>query len=111
MNQIALLVWKRQNIYLKSNNKPIFNTPYSINNERFKDIKHDKSNDHEKIIFLSSGSLIHRKGYDLAIQAFNLLDDQLKSKIEYWILGDGILVMNITFFLSIISKVYELNNQ
>ena len=75
--------------------KPIFNTPYSINNERFKDIKHDKSNDHEKIIFLSSGSLIHRKGYDLAIQAFNLLDDQLKSKIEYWILGDGPLLAEL----------------
>lgn len=70
--------------------KPIYNTPYSINNYRFDSIKSPSSPPQiDKTIFLSSGSLIHRKGYDIALRAFNLLDDQLKNKIEYWILGDG----------------------
>lgn len=69
--------------------KPIFNTPYAINNHIFNGIEFRKYSANSKIIFLSSGSLIHRKGYDLAIKAFNLLDDHLKCKLEYWILGDG----------------------
>jgi glycosyltransferase involved in cell wall biosynthesis len=72
--------------------KPIFNTPYSINNTRFGKKSNYKHPEQVKIIFLSSGSLIYRKGYDLAIQAFNLLDDRIKSKVEYWILGDGPLL-------------------
>lgn len=69
--------------------KPIFNTPYAINNSAFNKIKPSIPSLNEKAIFLSSGSLIHRKGYDIALRAFNLLDNHLKSKVEYWILGDG----------------------
>lgn len=72
--------------------KPIFNTPYSINNSRFGKKSNYKHPEQDKIIFLASGSLIYRKGYDLAIQAFNLLDDRIKSRVEYWILGDGPLL-------------------
>ncbi len=70
-------------------NEPIFNTPYAISSHFFDNVEYRKPSPNMKVVFLSSGSLIHRKGYDIAIQAFNLLDDHLKSKIEYWILGDG----------------------
>lgn len=70
--------------------KPIFNTPYAINPVHFSKVgRNAMSFKSKKVIFLSSGSLIDRKGYDIAINAFNLLDDDLKNKMEYWILGDG----------------------
>ncbi len=73
----------------------IFNIPYSINNNRFDGVEKYELIEGGKIIFLSSGSLIYRKGYDLAIQAFNLLDNKIKSKVEYWILGDGPLLTHL----------------
>jgi glycosyltransferase involved in cell wall biosynthesis len=74
--------------------KSIINTPYSINNHRFTDVNEkQKTNNlstiNKKIIILSSGSLIYRKGFDVAIEAINLLDKKLRQKIEYCILGDG----------------------
>lgn len=75
--------------------KPIFNTPYAINNDRLLLANQRGYQQKEKIIFLSSGSLIDRKGYDLALGAFNSLDKDLKSRIEYWIIGDGPLALRL----------------
>ena len=74
---------------------PILNTPYAINQKRFYDFKQKENKTNGKFIFLSSGSLIHRKGYDLAIKAFNLLPEYLKSRTEYWIMGDGPLLSDL----------------
>jgi glycosyltransferase involved in cell wall biosynthesis len=75
--------------------KAIINTPYSINNDKFLSnpdfssfLRLNKTSQ-EKIIIISSGSLIHRKGFDVSIEALNLIDDNLLEKVEYWIMGDG----------------------
>jgi glycosyltransferase involved in cell wall biosynthesis len=72
--------------------KPIFNTPYSINSSNFINLQFVKS---KKIIFLTSASLIKRKGIDLAIEAFNLLSFEESSKVEYWIIGEGPELSNL----------------
>lgn len=68
-------------------NKEIISTPYSINNSKFQNTKINKYED--KIVLLTSGSLINRKGVDVIIYALNSLSENLLSKIEFWVIGDG----------------------
>ena len=78
--------------------KKCHNTPYNINDSKFN--KHlldstsfiewqKKLNINNKIIVLTSGSLIERKGMDTAIKAFQSISDKNKDASELWILGDG----------------------
>lgn len=76
--------------------KPIHNIPYNIDTELFKEanldpaILEDLRNTYKstgELIFLSSGSLIHRKGMDLIINAFKVLDPGINARLL--IIGDG----------------------
>ena len=83
----AVLSYKKYGI-----TKPIYNTPYSINDGKFSNLNFKKSN---KIIFLTSAALIKRKGIDLVIEAFNLLSIEETSNLEYWIIGEGPELSNL----------------
>ena len=74
------------------------NIPYSINSSTFQLENLDKTkleqlkknnNPANKSIILSSGSLIHRKGFDVAISSYLSLPDQILRQSALWILGDG----------------------
>lgn len=75
-----------------------YNIPYSIKSSNF-DVKAlDKTkledikqalNPENKLVILTSGSLIHRKGIDIAIQSYLNLPSAIKSKTMLWIAGDG----------------------
>jgi glycosyltransferase involved in cell wall biosynthesis len=76
--------------------KAIYQVPYNINTELFarSNLDQRKLGDMEKMykpngeyIFLSSGSLIERKGMDIIIQAFE--EAGKKANIKLLILGDG----------------------
>ena len=76
--------------------RPIYQVPYNINTELFKkvNLEQHRLNDltekykrRGEYIFLSSGSLIHRKGMDIIIRAFLNLEKALNIKLL--ILGDG----------------------
>jgi glycosyltransferase involved in cell wall biosynthesis len=76
--------------------KAIYQVPYNINTELFvrSNLDQQKLNDLEKehkrsgeYIFLSSGSLIERKGMDIVIEAFH--EAGKKANIKLFILGDG----------------------
>jgi glycosyltransferase involved in cell wall biosynthesis len=69
--------------------KQIFNLPYAINNEKFKSVEIADSISSDKFTILSSGSLIHRKGFDILLNAINKLDTDIQKKIRVIILGDG----------------------
>ncbi len=80
--------------------KECFNTPYNIDDRKFdkesldsvilEDFR-EKLNPFNKLVVLTSGSLISRKGMDTAINAFKSITDKNKSRAELWILGDGVL--------------------
>ena len=83
----------------------IYNTPYAINNEKFKRINHsyfDKSN---KFTIVSSGSLIYRKGFDILLNAINSLDAETQKNLRVVILGDGPEKENLK---KLTNKNYEL---
>ena len=75
-----------------------YNIPYSIKSSNF-DVKAlDKTklenlkqglNSENKLVILTSGSLIQRKGIDIAIQSYLNLPIDIKSKTMLWIAGDG----------------------
>ncbi len=79
-------------------NKDKISIPYNIEIEKFffenlnlgiiQKIK-TELNLQNKIVFLSSGALIHRKGMDLAIQAFQSLEDKHSGQASLIILGEG----------------------
>ena len=79
--------------------KSCFNIPYNIADQNF-DSKNlniirlenlrKKYNPYNKLIILTSGSLIERKGMDTAIKAFQGISDTIRVNSELWILGDGI---------------------
>jgi glycosyltransferase involved in cell wall biosynthesis len=78
--------------------KQCFNIPYNINNNKFyKELLdlnklnslHETYNSKDKIIILTSGALIKRKGIDTAIKSYLDLKESDKKKSELWILGDG----------------------
>lgn len=75
-----------------------FNIPYNIDNKKFdKKFLEDKKlkalqqtlNAENRLIVLTSGSLISRKGMDVAIRAFRAVAAENKSRSELWVLGDG----------------------
>lgn len=78
--------------------KPMDIIPYNIDSSRY-DKEHlqdmrvrmlkQELNANGKMIILTSGSLIFRKGMDIAIESFIALPDELKNKCELWIMGDG----------------------
>jgi len=74
-------------------NKDICRVHYAINNEKFLGFNNvslrNKLKNDGKFIFLTSGSLINRKGIDLAINAYLALDDHQRTLAELWIIGDG----------------------
>ena len=75
-----------------------YNIPYSIKSSNF-DVKAlDKTklenlkqrlNPENKLVILTSGSLIQRKGIDISIQSYLNLPVAIKSKTMLWIAGDG----------------------
>jgi glycosyltransferase involved in cell wall biosynthesis len=74
------------------------NTPYSINTSNFNksNLLHkkleslrEKLNPHNDLIILTSGSLIRRKGIDIAIKTFLKFSEIHNKKASLWILGDG----------------------
>jgi glycosyltransferase involved in cell wall biosynthesis len=77
-------------------NKPIYNIPYSINGASFKKENLDiaqyntmvkRYRDGVDCLYLSSGSLIHRKGMDTIINAFKNLSPDIKARLL--IIGEG----------------------
>jgi len=76
--------------------KAIFQLPYNIDTRLFERVNLDQSKlsslqqthrDRSQFIFLTSGSLIYRKGMDTVINAFNAIPDSFNLKLL--ILGDG----------------------
>jgi glycosyltransferase involved in cell wall biosynthesis len=76
--------------------KKIININYAINNDNLmisdnsaeRYARKNKEIQCSKII-ISSGALVYRKGFDLLINAFSLLNPKLRNSCELWILGDG----------------------
>ena len=75
-----------------------YNIPYSINDSFYNKLILDSDkfnklenllNPTKKLIILTSGSLIQRKGVDNAIIAYLNLPIEIKNKTKLWILGDG----------------------
>ena len=77
----------------------IYNTPYSIK-AIYSEFRKEKLN-FTTIKFLSSGSLIKRKGHDIVIEAFNLLNKEQSKKVELTILGDGPELRNLKKILQV----------
>ena len=75
-----------------------YNIPYSIKSSNF-DVKaldettleniRQRLNPENKWVILTSGSLIQRKGIDIAIQSYSNLPSAIKNKTALWIAGDG----------------------
>ena len=81
-----------------------FNIPYSINSSKFKKKNVEASqlnsllnsyNPDNKFVILTSGSLIKRKGIDIAIKSYLKLPPDLKGKSQLWIIGDGPLLKEL----------------
>ncbi|NOT36008.1 MAG: glycosyltransferase family 4 protein [Saprospiraceae bacterium] len=80
------------------------NIPYNINNDSFErsglsqqklsELK-DSLKLHDKIVILSSGSLIHRKGMDILLDVINDLPEYLRNKLRCMILGSGPLMSEL----------------
>ncbi|MDC0569936.1 glycosyltransferase family 4 protein [Gammaproteobacteria bacterium] len=79
--------------------KPCFNIPYNIDDRKFDEefmdstrlaALREKHNPSKKVIVLTSGSLIARKGMDTAIKAFKAVNEENRGNAELWILGDGL---------------------
>ncbi|QXE91544.1 glycosyltransferase family 4 protein [Geomonas subterranea] len=78
--------------------RPMEIVPYNINDSRYKKEALDpvrleriraELNPDGKCVVITSGSLIHRKGMDVAIEAFCTLPELLRQDAELWIMGDG----------------------
>jgi len=76
--------------------KPIHNVPYNINGELFKkqNLVHSELERIKEIyrhnvdcVFLTSGSLIHRKGIDTVIKAFKAVTPGIRARLV--VIGDG----------------------
>jgi len=78
--------------------QPKFNIHYNINNTNFlpRAIHNNSPDESNRQIILTSGSLIARKGMDIAIKAFQGLSPALKKNKQLWIIGDGGLREELT---------------
>ena len=90
-------------------NKPCYNIPYNIDYGKFEENQIDqvllnglrkKFNPSNKLIVLTSGSLIKRKGMDTAIESFKNISKSNKLAAELWILGDGELRADLELLAS-----------
>lgn len=77
---------------------PMEVVPYNIDDSRYKrqrldparlDELRQRLNPEGKTVIVTSGSLIHRKGMDVAIDAFMGLSPELNASAQLWIMGDG----------------------
>jgi glycosyltransferase involved in cell wall biosynthesis len=80
-------------------NKNTVNLPYSINTNVFIANKHKE----KKLNILYVGQLIKRKGIDLILNAFELLDETVQKNIKLTFVGSGKLKQNIV----IKKKIYK----
>lgn len=75
-----------------------YNIPYSIKSSNFEikaldkikleNLKH-RLNPYNKSVIFTSGSLIQRKGMDIAVMSYLGLPSDIKNKTTLWIAGDG----------------------
>jgi glycosyltransferase involved in cell wall biosynthesis len=81
-----------------------YNIPYSINTSNYNintlnktqlEIIKNQFNPSNKFVILTSGSLIQRKGIDIAIKSYLNLPIELKNKSVLWIIGDGPLRLEL----------------
>jgi glycosyltransferase involved in cell wall biosynthesis len=80
-------VGKNAQKYYSKFNKHVFNLPYSVNENLYKQ-NNFKKNKYLKFVFV--GQLIERKGIDLIIAAFKKLNNSvMKDRFELNIIGDG----------------------
>jgi glycosyltransferase involved in cell wall biosynthesis len=91
------------------------NTPYSINSsnfdkcnllcEKLESLK-EKLNPNNDLVILTSGSLIRRKGIDIAIKTFLKFEELHKKNVSLWILGDGSLKNELVNLTKNSKKIY-----
>lgn len=53
-------------------------------------VLHNKAKVDDKVIFLCSGRLVERKGFDTVIDAFNICKEKYNAKFTLWIAGSGV---------------------
>jgi glycosyltransferase involved in cell wall biosynthesis len=63
-------------------------TPCALRSD-FVGTNHQKSADNDKVIILTVGRLHPRKGQSFIIKALDHLPEALKSKVEFWMVGNG----------------------
>lgn len=91
---------KRALISFGINKKKIFNVPYVVDNQYFfSKVKKEKN----KIVILFSGKLIHRKGCDILLKAFEECNkiSKFKKNVILNIIGDGKMV---TYYKTFVKK-------
>ena len=64
--------------------------PYTVDTSRFANNRTPSSSPQPLFVFLSVGSLTHRKGMDILIRAMRALDQQTYGHVRLRIVGDGI---------------------
>jgi glycosyltransferase involved in cell wall biosynthesis len=98
---------------LNFKDKKIIQGLYTSNNKLYRAIgfkKHKDAYNEWPHVFIFTGQLIYRKGFDTLLQAFELYRKQVKDPWELWIIGDGPLktmlddCKGITYFKSLSSK-------
>ncbi|MCZ6675357.1 MAG: glycosyltransferase family 4 protein [Verrucomicrobia bacterium] len=63
-------------------------TPCALRSD-FVGTNHQKPVDKNKVVILTVGRLHPRKGQSFILKALNLLPEELKPKVEFWMVGDG----------------------
>jgi glycosyltransferase involved in cell wall biosynthesis len=85
-------------------NLPHIVMPYNIDNQLYnkESLSKNKLNGlsqffkpNNETILLSSGALIHRKGMDILVDAFLLLEPEIQKQIKLIIIGDGTEMQNL----------------
>ena len=98
---------------LNFNEKKIIQGLYSCDNKLYSSIgnnRHINSNNSWPHVFIFTGQLIYRKGFDTLLKAYELYRKQVNNPWELWVIGNGplnIMMDNcdgITFFKSLNAK-------
>ena len=63
-------------------------TPCALRSD-FIGTKHRKPPNKDKVVILTVGRLHPRKGQSFILKSLNLLPEELKSKVEFWMVGNG----------------------
>ncbi len=69
--------------------KNIFIVPNGVDPEKFNDLPRPSEYNPDKTIIFSAGRLIPSKGFQDLIQAYKMLDEYVKNKVELFIAGTG----------------------